>query len=51
VSLDEAAAAIAFLRAGGNALVPQRILGYTTLATTNRCVALASDGVRREHNR
>jgi site-specific recombinase XerD len=44
-------AAIAFLRNGGNVLVLQRILGHTTLAMTNRYVALASDDVQREHDR
>ena len=43
--------AITFLRNGGNVLVLQRILGHTTLAMTNRYVALVTDDLQREHER
>ena len=41
--------AITFLRNGGNVLVLQRILGHTTLAMTQRYVALVDDDLRAEH--
>jgi site-specific recombinase XerD len=41
--------ALTFLRSGGNVLVLQRILGHTTLAMTQRYVAMVSDDLQREH--
>ncbi|MDP9365888.1 MAG: tyrosine-type recombinase/integrase [Chloroflexota bacterium] len=43
--------AVNFVRAGGNVLVLQRILGHSTLAMTNRYVALVTDDLQREHER
>lgn len=45
--------ALTFLRSGGNVLALQRILGHTTLAMTQRYVALVSDDLvaaHREHS-
>lgn len=41
--------ALTFLRSGGNVLALQRILGHTTLAMTQRYVAMVSDDLQREH--
>jgi integrase/recombinase XerD len=42
--------ALTFLRQGGNVLALQRLLGHTTLAMTQRHVAMVSDDLAREHS-
>ncbi len=44
-------AAITFLRAGGNVLALQRLLGHTTLTMTQRYVAMVNDDLAREHRK
>lgn len=41
--------ALTFLRSGGNVLVLQRLLGHTTIAMTQRYVALVGDDLIAEH--
>ncbi len=41
--------ALAFLRNGGNLIALQRILGHTTLAVTQRYVAMANEDLAGEH--
>jgi site-specific recombinase XerD len=41
--------AISFLRSGGNPLALQRLLGHTTLAMTNRYVAMVADDLAEQH--
>jgi site-specific recombinase XerD len=41
--------AVMFLRAGGNTFTLQQLLGHTSLAMTNRYVALAQADIENQH--